>query len=285
MSAPATHAPAKPEAAPHDHGHGADAHGHDGAHGAEAHGEHGDGHGDGHGGGHHGGGHHKHHEHDHGPGTPPWLISFGDMMTLFLCFFIMLVTMAKTQDAGLMARGIGPFIASLEMNGDDGAMRGSEVITAINRYRTRFGLDPLTEDEFLTGRETPKSAADIEKLIRSSMRSSFMIEQPAVAQFAVESYELGDDGRHYLDLLADSMRPGQGQMLVLEGFATDGGDAYENGLLALRRAQAVAQYFIEEHGFVAARVEPRAWPRPTKKGSGQRAVDARLLQPVEPATE
>jgi hypothetical protein len=49
---------------------------------------------------------HKSHDHDHGkPGTPPWLISFGDMMTLFLCFFIMLVTMAKTQDAGLMANG------------------------------------------------------------------------------------------------------------------------------------------------------------------------------------
>ena len=61
------------------------------AHGADAHAAHGK----------------KHRDHDHPPGTPPWLISFGDMMTLFLCFFIMLVTMAKTQDAGLMAKGFG----------------------------------------------------------------------------------------------------------------------------------------------------------------------------------
>lgn len=146
--------------------HGAQAHGGGGhgggAHGAEGHGEgeHGEGGHDEHGGGH--GGHHKSHEHDHGPGTPPWLISFGDMMTLFLCFFIMLVTMAKTQDAGLMAKGLGPFIASLEMSGNDGALGGSRMLEGINRYRIRFGLEPLTEAEWETGIETPHDPADID---------------------------------------------------------------------------------------------------------------------------
>ena len=286
MSSQTQHAPAKTDHAPGGHGHdahggkGHDAHGkgHD-AHGADAHAEGGGEHGGGHGGAH--GGHHKSHEHDHGPGTPPWLISFGDMMTLFLCFFIMLVTMAKTQDAGMMAKGLGPFVASLEMTGDDGAMRGSEVAAAINRYRTRFGLDPLSEEELLTGHESPKDAGEIEKLVRSAMRSSLVSPHPLIARFSETSYELSEDARHYLDLLADSLRPGQGQVLVLEGHADDGDDAYDNGLLALRRARAVSEYFIEEHGFVSVRVEPRAWPRETKKGSSSRAVDALLVQPVE----
>ena len=60
---------------------------------------------------------HKPHEHEAPPGVPPWLISFGDMMTLFLCFFIVLVTMAPKQDAGLIAAGLGPFIAAMENKG------------------------------------------------------------------------------------------------------------------------------------------------------------------------
>jgi chemotaxis protein MotB len=288
VSSQTQHAPAKTD---HGTGHGADSHGaknhgadaHGGkghgadAHAADAHG--GDAHGGGHGGAH--GGHHKSHEHDHGPGTPPWLISFGDMMTLFLCFFIMLVTMAKTQDAGMMAKGLGPFVASLEMTGNDGAMRGSEVAVAINRYRTRFGLDPLSEEELLTGHESPKDASEIEKLVHSALRSSFVMPQPLVARFAETSADLSEDARHYLDMLADSLRPGQGQVLVLEGHADDGDDAYDTGLLALRRARAVSEYFIEEHGFVSVRVEPRSWPRESKKSSGSRAVDALLVQPVD----
>lgn len=289
MSTDATHAAATdtPQAPGHDtHAHGAAAH-EKGGHGAEAHaeGDHGDGHG-GHGGGH--GGHHKSHEHDHGPGTPPWLISFGDMMTLFLCFFIMLVTMAKTQDAGLMAKGLGPFIASLETSGNDGAMSGSRMLEGINRYRTRFGLEPLTEAEWETGIEAPHDPADVDRLVRESLRSSFSLDQPLVATFAPDSAELGDDAKHYLDLLASSLRPGQGQVLVLEGRADDAAEKHDGDstLLALRRALAVADYFVREHGFVSIRVEPRAWAREApREGSSAHGVDARLIQPIENETD
>lgn len=293
----------EPVATPHGHGAAVEEHAAPGEHaaadkhgaaetphGAEAHGAAGDEHGGEHGGGHGGahGGHHKSHDHDHGPGTPPWLISFGDMMTLFLCFFIMLVTMAKTQDAGLMAKGLGPFVASLEMSGNDGAMNGGRMLESINRYRLRFGLEPLTEEQFETGAESPHDPADIEKLIRDSLRSTFSLDQPLVASFPEDSADLSPDSQHYLDLLASSLRPGSGQVLVLEGHANDAGDRFDGDdtLLALRRAIAVANYFIEEHGFVLVRIEPRAWPRESKRvASSQQGVDARLMQPIEDQPE
>jgi chemotaxis protein MotB len=253
-----------------------------GAHDAAGHGA-GD-HGGGHGGAH--GGHHKNHEHDHGPGTPPWLISFGDMMTLFLCFFIMLVTMAKSQDAGLMAKGLGPFVASLEMGGNDGALKGSRMLEGVNRYRTRFGLAPLTEEEWESGIEAPHDPADIDTLVKESLRSAYSQDQPLVAAFAPDSALLTDDARHYLDLLAATLRPGQGQVLVLEGHADDAGERHggDDTLLALRRAIVVAQYFVEEHAFVSVRVEPRAFARDVqRKGSSARGVDARVVQPIESA--
>lgn len=251
--------------------------------GHQAGGSHDDG--QGHGGGAHGGhGGRKHHEHDHGPGTPPWLISFGDMMTLFLCFFIMLVTMAKSQDAGLMANGLGPFIASMRMRGLDGALDDSRVLDSINNYRRRFGLQPLKAEELAAGAGPFHDTVEVQDLVRSALRNSYSLDQPLVATFDRDSDVLGDDVRHYLDLLSSSLRPGQGQVLVLEGHANDADVRFDgdNTLLALRRATAVAEYLVKELAFVSVRVEPRAWPVEERRpGASARGVDARLIQPIE----
>ena len=166
----------------HDHdpkaAHGAhDAHG-GGEH--EAHAEHGAEHAahDAH------AGHGKHREHEHPPGVPPWLISFGDMMTLFLCFFIVLVTMAPKQDAGLVAAGLGPFIAAMENKGSDLPLTGAESLSAVNIYRKRFGLMPITDPEQILGAAEVKSAKDIEKLVKQSLRPYSDMRQPYLALFS-----------------------------------------------------------------------------------------------------
>jgi chemotaxis protein MotB len=237
------------------------------------------------GGAHGGGGHgkHKSHEADHGPGTPPWLISFGDMMTLFLCFFIMLVTMAKTQDAGLIASGLGPFVAQLGSTGLGGAMEGDNALEYTNEYRRRFGLQPITAEERDTGVQASASPSELEKLVRESLRPYSALGQPMVATFEQGSAELGPAGKRYLDLLADTLRPGREQVLVLEGHAGDAGEpfGYDNTRLAAMRALAVQDYLVKEHGFVAVRVEARTPAHEERSAEMPRNVDARLVQPME----
>jgi chemotaxis protein MotB len=249
-----------------------DAHANPQGHGAEAHGAH-PPHKE-----------HKAHAHDLPPGTPPWLISFGDMMTLFLCFFIMLVTRSATQDAGLIAEGLGPFVAALEGSGMDGALSGEETLQRVNVYRERFGLAPLTDSEYLTGAAEMKDSRLIEQIIKDSLRPYAAMNQPMVASFAAGSAELSPTARRYLDLLAETLRPGLGQVLVLEGHANDAAEAFANddGWLAAERAQAVKVYLLEEHSFVPTRVEARAWPLELKPiGSSFSSVDARLIQPID----
>jgi chemotaxis protein MotB len=229
----------------------------------------------------HGGGHGKHHEHEHGPGVPPWLISFGDMMTLFLCFFIVLVTMAPKQDAGLIAAGLGPFVAALENKGNDLPLTGSETLSKVNLYRERFGLAPITEDQLIGAVEIDRSR-DVEKLVKSALRPYAEMMHPMVAEFAPGSAELTPQSRRYLEMMADTIRPGFQQILVLEGHADDAGPAFANddARLSAARAQAVRDFLVEQHGFVPTRVEARAWAvqSPSIQTSA-RGVDARLVQP------
>ena len=58
------------------------------------------------------------------PGVPSYMVSFGDMVTLLLTFFILLVAMADTQDAGLVGAGRGPVIKHVNAKGQPGIMPG-----------------------------------------------------------------------------------------------------------------------------------------------------------------
>ena len=57
-------------------------------------------------------------------GVPAYMVSFGDMITLLLTFFILLVALADTQTAGLVGAGNGPIIAHLMADGRPGIMPG-----------------------------------------------------------------------------------------------------------------------------------------------------------------
>ena len=215
-------------------------------------------------------------------GAPLWMVSFGDMMTLILTFFILLVSMAEEQQKGLLAKGVGSFLVALKSFGLPGAMGETEKLQIFNNVRMKFNLppeeDPERREEHALASDVELLRADIAKLLRPHQQ----LHQPAVAQFELDSAQLTSEGRAYLDLLAPTLRPGHGQLLLLEGHAVDAGEAFrgDNHWLAFERARAVRDYFVREHGFRPGRVDARAWlDELSPTGVGTRMVDARLVTP------
>ena len=212
-----------------------------------------------------------------GKGAPAYLVSFGDMMTLILCFFILLVAMSKTRNFGLMARGLGSFVVTVRSMGLTGVLSGHEEQAIFEQMRRRFNLPP--EDD--PARRAVHEDASLKELIRASSVEKLVphdeVRQHRIASFGPGEDSLDDNSRRYLDALAESLRPRSEQTLVLEGFAVER-EASARRFLALARGRAVEAYLVNEHNFDAEKVLVRTWAdqsgEPTKSAS---RVDGRLI--------
>lgn len=218
------------------------------------------------------------------PGVPAYMVSFGDMMTLILTFFILLVSMAYEQNQGLVAKGLGSFSVAIQSHGMTNVMSDQEKLETFDHIRRRFNLPP--EDDPETKTEDYDTASNKE-LVKARLAEGLTPHneffQPLVASFAPGSAELDDASRHYLDRLAATLRPVLGQQLALEGHALDTGTVHGDQRLAFERARAVERYLVEEHGYRAEWIETRAWLEETHtSGLAVRGVDARLITPVRP---
>lgn len=211
-------------------------------------------------------------------GAPAYMVSFGDMMTLILCFFILLVALSKERNFGMMAKGLGSFVVAVKSHGMNGVLSASERQQIFNEVRRRFNLPPEDDPE----RRDEHKLASTSEMVRADMVEAMKprreLHQPQLANFAPGSAELSEASRDYIASLADSLRPAPGQLLVLEGHAPTGEGA---SALAHARAQAVARHLVDAYRFNAERVSARAWL--VELNTERRvtdAVNARLIFPT-----
>lgn len=211
-------------------------------------------------------------------GAPAWMVSFGDMMTLILCFFILLVSMADERDNGRMAKGLGSFVISIRSMGLSGVMSGAERQRIFDEMRRKFNLPPEEDPE----RRPDPDKASTKELVRAdavaAMRHRPERTIPQIAAFAPGSTELLPASHEHLKRVADLLRPRRGELLVLEGHAAD--LDHNRRKLSEARAEAVQAILVSEYAFDPELIEIRTWfTEPTLTKTRGRSVDARLILP------
>ena len=210
-------------------------------------------------------------------GAPAWMVSFGDMMTLILTFFILLVSMADTQNAGLVATGVGSFLVQTRSFGLPGILNDYEEAQIFETVRSRFNLPPESDPNRKADHTDASNLEQIRAAAANHLKPHRQVAQPGVANFEPGSSTLTEASKRYIDLLAPVLFPAVGQTLLLEGHAPD-----NDKQLAFARANAVALYLVERHQFPKPRLKPRCWFTEIDDSKVHlRSVDARLIIPAK----
>ena len=183
--------------------------------------------------------------------VPAWIVSFSDMVTLLLAFFVLLQTFAKEQDPELFYAGQGSFrravsgcgLSSMFSGEIEAPMTDWRKIKYPSRHKTKApdvqrvvdSDDEAIRQAFRQMRrqlEVESSAEDEEKVA--------VYSAPIV--FASGSARLDDGAMRWLTDTAAQLRravkPSRTKLYVV-GLAADEGDRRSQWLLSARRAEAV----------------------------------------------
>jgi len=182
-------------------------------------------------------------------GTPAWLISFTDMITLLLSFFILLQAFAETQDPELFYRGQGGFKRAIQGFGVPDWLWGKRDAPRrdfmLRKYPVEEAPETLDRRRIIDAddEEIRRVFEDLRRLHR--MQASDYTGPPArllatPIAFAPGKARLPAAGREYLADVAGELRGRSGAPLIyVIGLAPDAADRPDRWALSARRAAAV----------------------------------------------
>ena len=186
------------------------------------------------------------------PKVPSYIVTFADMITLLLTFFVMLLSLAEVQDPELFDVGRDAFLESIRNIGL-GALFGREEVPDFGYRKERHYIanpDESTAQRTIDAEaemirrilEQVKQHATIVPLQIGAKRTDFSVVN---VQFSPGRAALNESAKKFLtgfcrDLQQDlSYRPVD---LYVLGLANDENSEKEQWLLSARRAQTVADF-------------------------------------------
>lgn len=190
-----------------------------------------------------------------GPKVPAYIVTFSDMVTLLLTFFVMLLTLANDQDPELFNNGRDSFIKSLRYVGL-GMFFGRQDMPAFGDVKTKYYID---DDEQATARRTLDSEKEKVRRIFEQIAqvgqvcpSEMVADQTRYAvtkvHFAPSGAELDARARKVLSEYCDAWREVGGieniKIYVL-GLSRDESTPARQWQLSALRAKVVADFLNE----------------------------------------
>jgi len=186
-----------------------------------------------------------------GPKVPSYIVTFSDMVTLLLTFFVMLLTLAEVQDPELFNKGRGSFVQSLRYLGL-GVLSGAKPALDFGHLKIKYSVD--NPDESFEGRSIHAQEEQVRRLFSDLSRSMNTMSSQIVAKtpnfsvtnvrFPMGGARLDESARRFLTEFCLNLQdsgPGPVKLYVL-GLAGDEATDKEQWIVSAERAQAVADF-------------------------------------------
>jgi len=187
-----------------------------------------------------------------GPKVPGYIVTFSDMVTLLLTFFVMLLSLAHVQDPELYGKGRDAFLESIRCVGL-GMLMGRQGTPALGDFKPKY---QIKNPEDTTDRRTIDERVEQAHRILDELRKLIKIVPPQTTarktSFSVASVHF-PPGRAELDISAKKFLTGfcrdlqqdvsrSGVELYVLGLAPHEKNAREKWVLSGQRAEAVAAF-------------------------------------------
>ncbi len=186
------------------------------------------------------------------PKVPGYIVTFSDMITLLLTFFVMLLSLAEVQDPELFNKGRDSFIESIRMLGL-GMFQGRKQTPNFGQVKTKYFISKA--DKALVVRTIDAREEDLRRIFRQLTRSVTAMPSQIVGEttkfsvtdihFSPEQAVLDKSAKNYLTEFCVNLRSSPSAeriRLYVLGLAAEQATRQEQWLLSARRAQAVADF-------------------------------------------
>ncbi|MCP4455409.1 MAG: hypothetical protein GY809_28450 [Planctomycetes bacterium] len=187
-----------------------------------------------------------------GPNVPAYIVTFSDMITLLLTFFVMLLSLASEQDPELCNKTRDAFNESLN-NVGLGMLQGQRSSPELGQKLVRHTIrDPDDDADIRTidadeerRRRLFRKVADATQTLKSQITADSIRYTVPRVRFPKSGSSLDSASKKHLDqfsrnIMLDSQRS-KTKLYVL-GMASDAQGLKNQWILSARRAQSVAAY-------------------------------------------
>jgi chemotaxis protein MotB len=221
------------------------------------------------------------------PGVPEWVVTYGDMMSLLLTFFIMLVSMAEMKNEGKLRAAMDALQERFgPENSKVGAAPGPSLQTTGNMTKVSSESDRSQGGNKKGSAKSKGNAGKSQTVRRIAFGTAITLGGPCL--FEKFSAELNDDLKADLEGLYEVLKK-RPNRIVIRGHATreplpPGSRHSDPMALSYARAEAVGAY-LEELGLPSERLlvtaagdsEPRVISRKREMQRENRRVDVLIV--------
>jgi chemotaxis protein MotB len=183
--------------------------------------------------------------------VPAYIVTFSDMVTLLLTFFVMLLSLADVQDPELLNKGRDSFVESLQYCGM-GMFFNNKVAPGLGSVKTKYQVEEAEPNALRTIDENRERLRRIFSNVQKSMSSmpSQIVAQETQfitvpVNFGPEQSSLNPSSQQALARFASRLKQNataDTATLYVLGLADKNGTEREKWLLSARRAQTAAQF-------------------------------------------
>ena len=224
-------------------------------------------------------------------GAPLYMLSFADMMTNILCFFILLCAFSKEKMIGLISDGVGSFQSAVTHQGMPGVLPGDRLPIDLGANRVLFRPSKSVFPKLLVdkdGRISDTNRDSLRQVIVQSLKRPETTELPLPFIFVPGSAELSEVHKTVLKEVAPRLVGGNFDVRV-EGYAfKEGMDEESSWELSAQRAENVARFLALAGPIASRRLVPIGYGPPqsrnelvmTQQRWGRRVVIISFVTPV-----